>query len=131
MQQQPALLTIAYTWSLQYWVEKQNLLRNLDFCPLAESVGELQQMVWEFVTISHQDIMQGLKVESPMATQPQLKTAIFSQVLSTLAVNQETVEAPSCSISPLAEEEVIWCTSLLPEVRRSDRYMLGVTSSVG
>ena len=88
-------------------------------------------MVQEFVTISHQDIMQGLKVESPMATQPQPKMTIFSWVLSTPAINQESVGAPSHSISPLAEEEVIWCTSPLPKVRRSDRYMLVVTSSVG
>ena len=45
MEQQPALLTIAYTRSLQYWAEKHNLLRNLDFCPLAESIRELQQTV--------------------------------------------------------------------------------------
>ena len=83
------------------------------------------------MTISHQDVMQGLKVESPVTTQPPLKMTIFSWVLSTLAVDQETVEAPSHSISSLAEEEVIWCTSLLPEVKRSDRYMLIVTSSVG
>ena len=101
VQQQPALLTIPYAWSLQYWVEKQNLPRNPDFCPLAESIRELQQTVWEFITISLQGIMQGLKVESPVATQPQLKMTIFSWVLSTLAVDQETIEAPSCSISPL------------------------------
>ena len=131
VQQQPALLTIAYAWSLQYWVEKHNLLRNLDFFPLAESVRELQQTVQEFVTISHWDVMQGLEVESPETTQPQSKTTIFSRVLSMLAIKQETAEAPSHSISPFAEEEVKWCTSLLPEVERSNRYMLVVTSSVG
>ena len=131
MQQQPVLLTIAFTWSLQYWAEKHNLPQNPDFCPLAESVMELQQTVWEFVTISYQDIMQDLEVESPEASHPQSKTNIFSQVLSMLAVDQETVETPSHSISPLPEEEVIWCTSLLPEVKSSDRYMLVVTSLVG
>ena len=45
MQQQPAFLTIAYAQSLQYLAEKHNLLRNLDFCPLAESIRELQQTV--------------------------------------------------------------------------------------
>ena len=44
---------------------------------------------------------------------------------------QETAEAPSHPISALAEEEVIWCTSPLPEVEWSNRYMLVVTSSVG
>ena len=41
VQQQLALLTIAYAQHLQYWVEKHNLPRNLDFCPLVESVREL------------------------------------------------------------------------------------------
>ena len=131
MQQQPALLTIANAWSLQYWAEKHNLSRNPDLHPLAESVRELQQTVQEFVTISHQDVTQGLEVESPETTHPQLKTTIFSQVLSMPVNEQDTAEDPSCSISPLAEEEVIWCTSPLPEVEQSNRYMLVVTSSVG
>ena len=45
VQQQLALLTITYAQSLQYWVEKCNLPRNLDFHPLAESIRELQEMV--------------------------------------------------------------------------------------
>ena len=57
VRQQPALLTIACTQCLQHWVEKYNPLRNLDFCPWAESVRELWQTVQEFVDISYQDIM--------------------------------------------------------------------------
>ena len=45
MQQQLAILTIAYARCLQYWAEKVNPPRNLDICPLAESVKELQQLV--------------------------------------------------------------------------------------
>ena len=75
--------------------------------------------------------MQGLEVESPETTHPQSKMTIFSWVLSTPVDEQETAEAPFCSISPLAEEEVIWCTSPLPEVKQSNRYMLVVTSLVG
>ena len=41
VQQQPALLTITYARSLQYWAEKCKLRRNLDFHSLAESVKEL------------------------------------------------------------------------------------------
>ena len=78
VQQQPALLTIAYAWSLQYWVEKNNLQRNPDFHPFAESIRELQQTVREFVTISYQDIMQDLEVESPETGHQQSKTTIFS-----------------------------------------------------
>ena len=101
VQQQPALLTIAYAQSLQYWLEKHNPLRNPDFCPLAESIRELQQTVQEFVTISHQDIMHGLEVESPETSHPQSRMIIFSWVLSTPVEEQETAEAPSHSISPL------------------------------
>ena len=45
VRQQPALLTIAYTWCLQHWAEKHNPPKNLDFCPWAESVRELWQTV--------------------------------------------------------------------------------------
>ena len=87
-------------------------------------------MVQEFVTFSHQDITQGLEVESPEPTHLQSGTTIFCWVLSTPVNGQETVEAPSHPISPLLRRRVIWCTSLLPEVEQSDRYMLVVTSSV-
>ena len=101
VQQQLAFLTIAYVWSLQYWAEKCNLPRNLDFHPLVESIRELWQTVQEFVTISHQDVMQGLEVERPETTHPQSKMTIFSQVLSTPVNEQETAEAPSHSIPSL------------------------------
>ena len=129
MQQQLALLTITYAQSLEYWAEKCNLPRNPDFHPLAESVRQLQQTMQEFVNISHQDIMQDLEVESPGTTHPQLKMTIFSWVLSTPVNEQETTEAPLSLYFPLAEE-VIWCTSLLPKVKWSNRYMLVVTSLV-
>ena len=131
MWQQPALLTIANARSLQYWVEKHNPLRNLDFCPLAESVRELWQMVWEFVTISYQDIMQGLEVESPETIHPQSKMTIFSWVLSTPVDEQETAEAPSHSIPPLLRKRSYGAPPHSPEVEQSDRYMLVVTSLVG
>ena len=61
--------------------------------------------------------MQGLNVESPETSHPQLKTTIFSQILLTPVKEQETVEAPISFYFPLAEEEVIWHTSPLPEVQ--------------
>ena len=57
VRQQPALLTIAYAWCLQHWVEKHNPPRNPDFSPWAESVRELWQTVQEYVDISYQDVM--------------------------------------------------------------------------
>ena len=45
--------------------------------------------------------MQDLEVESPETSHPQLKTTVFSQVLATPVNEQETIETPSCSPSPL------------------------------
>ena len=70
-------------------------------------------------------------MEKPETSHPQLKTTIFSQVLATLVDEQKTVETPSHSVSPLAEDEAIWCTSPPPKIEWSNRYMLVVTSSVG
>ena len=75
--------------------------------------------------------MQGLEVESPETSHPQSKTTILSWVLATPVNEQRTVETPSCPIFPLAEGEVIWCTSPPLEAEWSNRYMLVVTSSVG
>ena len=131
MRQQPALLTIAYAQCLQHWAEKHNLQKNPDFCLWAESVRELQQTVQEFVDINYQDVTQGLEVEKPETSHPQLKMTIFSRVLATPVDKQKAVETPPHPVSPLAEDEAIWCTSPPPEIEQSDRYMLVVTSSVG
>ena len=95
-----------------------------------ESVRELWQTVQEYVDISYQDIMQDLEMEKPETSCPQLKT-IFSWVLAPPADEQRAVEGPPCPVSPQTEDEVIWCTSPPPEIERSNRYMLVVTSSVG
>ena len=60
MQQQPFLLTVAYTQGLQYWVERLNLPADLDFCPLARSVLEQKERVKEHIIFSKQDVLQGL-----------------------------------------------------------------------
>ena len=65
VRQWPALLTIVYCQCLQHWVEKHNLPKSLDCCPLAESVRELSQAVREFVTITKGDILEGLEMEGP------------------------------------------------------------------
>ena len=57
--------------------------------------------------------MQGLEVESPETSHLQSKMTIFSQVLATLVDEQETVKNPSHPIFPLAEDDIIWCTSPL------------------
>ena len=60
VQQKPALLMVSCSWSLQYWVEKQSPPRSQNLCPLAESVIELQETVKEYVTLTHQYVIQGL-----------------------------------------------------------------------
>ena len=124
LRQQPALLTIAYTWCLQHWVEKRNLPKNQDFWPWAESVRELQQTVQEFVDINYQDVMWGLEMEKPETSHPQPKMTIFSSVLATPVDEQKTIETPSHPVSSLTEDEAIWCTSPTPEIKQSDRYIL-------
>ena len=66
----------------------------------------------------------------PGTSQPQLKTTIFSWILATPVDEQEAIEAPPHPASPLAEDEVLWCTSPPPGIEQSKRYMLVVTSLV-
>ena len=75
---QPALLTVAYYQCLQSWVEKCNLPRNLDFCPLAESVRELRQAIREFVNITKEDIIWDLKMGEHGGGQQLSPKTIFS-----------------------------------------------------
>ena len=70
-------------------------------------------------------------MEKPETSHQQLKMTIFSWVLATPFDEQKTVETPSHPVSPLAEDEAIWCTSPPPEVKWSNRYMLVVTSISG
>ena len=84
---------------------------------------ELQQTVQEFVNITYQDVMQGLEVEKPGTSHPQLKMTLFSWVLATPVDEQRAIEAPPCPASLLAEDEAIWCTSPPPD-------MLVITLSV-
>ena len=71
-----------------------------------------------------------MEVEKPETRHPQPKTTIFSWVLATQVDEQKAIEAPPHPVSPLAEDEVIWCTSLPLEIEWSNRYMLVVTSLV-
>ena len=130
MRQWPVLLTIAYARCLQHWVEKQNLLRNPDFHPWAECMRELQQTMQEFVNITYQDVMQGLAIEKPEASHPQLGATIFSRVLSTPVGEPKVMEAPPLPVSFPSGDEAIWCTSPPLGLGQSNRYLLVVTSLV-
>ena len=70
-------------------------------------------------------------MEKPETSHPQLKTPIFNWVLATLVDKQKAVGTSPHPVSPLAEDEAIWCIFPPPEIKQSNRYMLVVTSSVG
>ena len=109
---QPVLLTVAYCWCLQHWAKKHNLPGNPDFCLLAESVRELRQAICEFVNITQEDVMEGLKMEEPEGGHWPSPTTIFSPVLSPLGNRQELAESSTwpkdrdvqCTCPPLRLE---------------------------
>ena len=82
MRQQPALLMIAYTRSLQYWAEQQSLPRSQNLHPLMESVIKLWEEVKEYVTFNHQDIVQGLGVMDLESLSHEPHATIFCHMLS-------------------------------------------------
>ena len=59
---------VAYARGLQYWAEELNLPESLDLHPLAGSVVELRETVQEHVTFTNWDILWGLGVAYPGAT---------------------------------------------------------------
>ena len=107
-------------------MEKCNLLGNLDFCPLAESVRELRQAIWEFMNIAQEYVMEGLKMEEPEdGHQPSL-TTIFSQVLGPLANRQEVEES-----STWPRDRAIEHTPPTLRLKWEDHCMLVIASSMG
>ena len=81
MQQRPKLLTEAYCQYLQHWVEKVYLPASPDARPLVESVRELCQAVGEVMTITKQDILEGLERDRPIDSCWPPPVTIFSWVL--------------------------------------------------
>ena len=86
VQQQPFLLTVAYTPGLQYWVEKLNLPESPDFCPLARSVIELGERVKEHIVFTKWDVFQGLGRVNPgaMSQWPQPSSSSFGRIVPPL-----------------------------------------------
>ena len=96
--QKPALLMIAYTRSLQYWAEKQSPPRSWNLHPLAGSVVELREVVKEYITFNHWDVIRGLRTEKePQAT-------IFSQILSSPSEDQEAGRATTHATGTAAKK---------------------------
>ena len=81
VQQKMALLMMAYTRSLQYWVEKQSMPRSRDLSPLAESAIELWEMVKEYITLNYLDIIRDLGVTDKESPSHEIQATILSHVL--------------------------------------------------
>ena len=79
--QRPILLTKAYCWCLQHWVEKSYQPASPEACPLAESVRELCLAVGEFVITTKQDVLEGLEMLRPRDSCQLPSMTLFSQVL--------------------------------------------------
>ena len=87
------LLTKAYCQCLQHWEEKVYPPISPDACPLAESIKELCLVMSEFVTITTQDILEGLEMERPIDSCQLPSTTLFSWVLGPPTEGQETTPA--------------------------------------
>ena len=126
--QQLALLTIAYTSSLQHWAEQVSPPRSPDSHPLTESVVELREMVREYVVFNHQDVMQDLEMTYLEPTHCQPFTTLFSLVLSLPGETQEWREATT---QATVKEDRTECITLPSGLGRENKYLLFVTASVG
>ena len=135
---QPLLLTVAYAWGLQFWVEKLNLPENLDFHLLARSIMELMERVGEHIMFTDQDIFWDLDgvdpealnqwsqtsssslggIEPPLDNQPGEQNICFMEATTqTASLPVTNVELAECITPPGRTEEKNW-------------YVLVVTTSI-
>ena len=116
---------------LQYWAEELNLPENPDLCPLAGSVVELRETVEEHVTFTNGDVLQGLGVVYPGATNQWPQATLFSQVLSLLVAEQDFTEATIHTASPaVADVDTARCTTPPSGMEGENWYLLIITASV-
>ena len=123
VRQQPELLTVAFCQCLQNWVEKCNPPRNPDFCPLAESIRELRQAIWELMNITREDVIQDLKMEEHGGGQQLSMKTILSQVLGPPADRQKVEE-----FSGRPGDKAVKCAPPTLRLEWEDRFMLLITS---
>ena len=65
IQQQPLLMMVAYTQTLQYWVEQAKSPGHLDYSPLVMSIVELMQQMRGHITFYKLDILWNLDRDAP------------------------------------------------------------------
>ena len=100
-----ALLTIAYCWCLQDWVEKHNPPKSPDCHHLAKGVRELSQAMQEFVNITKGDILEDLQIEEPAGGCRLSSPTIFSWVMGPPANRVEMMLTPSETSQPT---RILW-----------------------
>ena len=116
---------------LQYWVEELNLLESPDLCPLAGSVVELRETLWEHVTFTNGDVLQGLGTVYPEVTNQWPQATLFSRVLSPLVTEQDFTEATIHTTSPaVTDVDTARCTTPPFGTEGESWYLLVITASV-
>ena len=129
--QQLTLLMIAYARGLKYWVEKFNLPRSANLCPLVGSIVELREAMQEHVTFSHRDVVQGLGVIHLESTSQWPQTTLFNCILRPPMEGQNFAEATTSTTLSTAEEDMTECITPPPRIGEENRYLSVVTGSVG
>ena len=131
IRQQTILLTFTYARGLQYLVEELNLPESPDSHPLAGSVAELREMVWEHVTFTNWDILQGLTAVHLGATNQWPQATLFAQVLLPPVNELDFTEATIHPTSPIiANVDTARCTTPPSGKERENGYLLVITASV-
>ena len=126
--QQPFLLTLIYARGLQYWAERLNPPDGSNFCPLAESVVELKEIVKEHVVSTYWDLFRDLGRFDPMATSQGSQTSSSSKVMPPLG--DEPSEPDPGSLTATGTEPARH-TTYLARTEVENWYLLVVTTSIG
>ena len=130
MQQKPALLTMVYARSLQYWADKQSPLRSHNLHPLAESVIKLWEMVKEYITLNYLDIIQDLGVTNEESPSHECQATIFNHMLSSPKEEQEP-RSTTTHVAPfVTKRDTAEYTPSPTRTERENPYLILVTASV-
>ena len=113
-----------------------NPLESPDFCPLPGGVVELREAVKEHVTFTNWDILCGLGVVNPGATNQWPQTSLSSWVVLPLGdqpsgVDTGFTEATTQTASPATTKvDTTRCITPLFGTERENWYLLVVTTSI-
>ena len=113
-----------------------NLPESPDFCPLAGGVVELREAVREYVTFTNWDVLQGLGMVHPGATNQWPQTTLFSWVLLWLGnepsgLDTGFTEATTQTTPPLvANVDTDRCTTPPFGTEGENQYLLVITTCI-